>query len=174
MENGWEVQYELALILLGEGDAAGAADTISRALEEKAYSCRSRRGRALCSLTIASARARRLKEARAALREVERLPELTSTPSLQNLVVIARAELAAAEGRTRDAIGLLREAIRAWMQMEAPLAAGESRCRLAEWLAAEGENAFALLELKSAEALFEEAGAELLVKRARSLQKSLK
>jgi DNA-binding winged helix-turn-helix (wHTH) protein/tetratricopeptide (TPR) repeat protein len=173
MENGWEVQYELAVIMLAEGDAAGAADAIGRAIRENAYSCRSRRGRALCSLAVAASRAGRLKEAREALSEVERLPELIATPALQNHVVIARAELAAAEGRRREAIGLMREAVRNWMFMEAPLAAGEVRCRLAEWLSAEGEAEFARLELKAAEALFDEAGADLQVKNVRARLKSV-
>lgn len=66
----------------------------------------------------------------------------------------------------------MREAIRNWMLMEAPLVAGESRCRLAEWLSAEGEAEFARLELKAAEVLSEEAGAELLVKKVRALSKA--
>lgn len=158
MEAGWEVQLELALIQLGEGHPGPAADALSRALAENAYSCRSRHGRALCALVVAASRAGRLKEARAALKDVEAAPELTSTPGLQNDLRTARAELAAAEGNRREAIRLLREAVRAALGMEAPLVAAHARSRLAALLLEEGDREFARLELKAAEALYAEAG----------------
>lgn len=161
MEIGWEVQLELALVQLGEGNFAASADTLARALTENAYSCRSRRGRALCALVLAASRAGRLDEARQALKEIDAAPELTSTPGLQNYALTARAELAAAEGNCREAIRLLREAVRAALAMEAPLAAAQSRRRLASLLAEEGDLEFARLELKAAEALLTEAGPSL-------------
>lgn len=173
-EFGWEVQFELSLHMLESEDFAGAAETLSRALAENTFSCRSRRGRALCSLIVAASRAGRKAEARRALTDLERVPELTSTPGLQTLALAARAELAAAEGRVRDAISKLREAIRAWVQMDATLATGRGRCRLAELLAAEGDHEFARLELKAAETLFEEAGAGPLAKKVRAMQKGLR
>jgi DNA-binding winged helix-turn-helix (wHTH) protein len=173
-EFGWEVQFELALHMLESGDFAAAAATFSTALSENTFSCRSRRGRALCSLIIAASRAGRKSEARQALAELERVPELTSTPGLQTLALAARAEFAAVEGHASEAISLLREAIRAWVQMEATLATGRGRWRLAELLAAQGDHEFARLELKAAEALFEESGADPLVKKVRAMQKSLR
>jgi DNA-binding winged helix-turn-helix (wHTH) protein len=173
MEVGWEVQFELGLLMIEKGDFAEAADTLSSALEENTFSCRSRRGRALCSLIIAASRAGRKSMARRALADLERVPELTSTPGLQALVHTARAELAAAEGRPSEAISQLREAIRASVQMEATLATGRARCRLAELLEAQGDHEFARMELKAAEALFEEAGAEILTKKARAQRADL-
>lgn len=173
MEFGWEVQYELGLILLEQDKPGDAADAIGRALAENAYSCCSRRGRALASLTVAAARAGRLEDARKALAEAEAKPELISTAALQNQIAVARAEIAAAEDRKRDAIGLLREAIRRWMQMEALLAAGRTRCRLAELLSEEGDIEFARMEYKAAEALFADAGAEPLLKKVRQKVKKL-
>lgn len=161
MEIGWEVQLELALVQLGEGKFAAAAETLTCALTENAYSCRSRRGRALCALAIAASRAGRLQEAKRALAEVDHVPDLISTPGLQNYALTARAEIAAAEGNRREAVRLLREAIRAALAMQAPLAAAQSRRRLAALLVEEGDLEFARLELKAAEALLTEAGPSL-------------
>jgi DNA-binding winged helix-turn-helix (wHTH) protein len=157
MAAGWEVQLELALVQLGEGHADAAANTLTQALTENTYSCRSRRGRALCALIVAASRAGRLAEARKTLAEIERAPELTSTPGLQVHSTAARAELAAAESRHGEAIRLLREAVRAALAMEALLAAGQLRCRLATLLSGEGDWEFARLEWQAAETLLAEA-----------------
>lgn len=161
LEAGWPTQLEVGLVHIAEGNPAAAVDTISRGLAENAYSCIIRRGRALCALIIAASRAGNLDEARAAFAEVQKHPDLTSTPGLQNTVLTARAELAVAEGNRPEAIRLLREAIRTAMAMEATLAAAHSRCRLATLLAENGDHEFARLELQAAETLYEEAPAHL-------------
>jgi len=171
LEAGWPAQLELGLVHLGEGNPAAAADMISRGLAENDYSCIIRRGRALCAIISAASRAGRIDEARVALAEIRKHPDLTSTPGLQNTLLAARAELSAAEGDRHEAIRLLREAVRTAMAMEATHAAAQSRCRLATFLAEEGNHEFARLELQAAEALYEEAPAHL--KRVRAELKKL-
>lgn len=171
LEAGWPTQLEIGLVHLGEGKPDAALDVITRGLAENDYSCIIRRGRALCALVTAAARSGRLDEARAALAEIRNHPDLTSTPGLQNMVLTARAELAAAEGDRREAIRLLREAVRTAMAMEATLTAAHSRCRLAALLIENGDKEFARLELQAAETLYEEAPAHL--KRVRAELKKL-
>ena len=164
-ELGWESQFELALLRQAEGDADGAAALLARTIAENAWSGRSKRGRALAHYAIAAATAGRIEDSRAALAELEREPELVSTAALQALVTQARGELAAAEGRGGEAMKLLRSALRAWIELEAPLVAAQTRCRLAALLAAEGDRESSAVEMTAAMSAFRRAGAEALAAR---------
>jgi DNA-binding winged helix-turn-helix (wHTH) protein len=173
-ELGWETQFDLALLRFAEGDAGGAANLLARTLAENAWSGRSRRGRALAHYCITAATAGRIDEARAALAQLDQEPDLVSTHALQALALQARGELAAAEGRQPEAITLLRNALRAWLEVEAPLAAAHTRCRLATLLAAEGDQESSTLEMAAAVAAFRRAGAHGLLARCEKLHASLK
>jgi DNA-binding winged helix-turn-helix (wHTH) protein len=162
-ELGWESQFELALLRFAEGDADGAAGLLARTLAENAWSVRSKRGQALAHYGITAAAAGRTGEARAALAELEGEPSLASTAALQALATQARGELAAAEGRPAEAITLLRSSLRAWLELEAPLAAAQTRRRLAALLTAEGDRESAALETAAALAVFRRAGADGLL-----------
>jgi tetratricopeptide (TPR) repeat protein len=170
---GWEAQFGFALVLLGEGNASAAARLLDRTLAGNAWSSRSRRGQALAYFAIASAMAGGVDDAQRALAEIESHPELASTPALQAQVAQARAELHAAAGCTAQAIVQLRSAIRSWQELSAPLAAAQACCRLAEWLAADGDPESAALELTAAVATFRTAGAKGLLTRCEKLHRAL-
>lgn len=156
---GWDALFEIALLRMEEGDPAAAAKSIGSLIAANAWSCRSKPGRAWTHYCIAAARAGDLSTARAALAKVRDAPELVSTPGLQALTTTAHAELRVAEGDTPGGISLLRSALAAWLEMDAPLAAAHAHCRLARLLLAEGEMAFAELEFKVATMTFDRTGA---------------
>jgi tetratricopeptide (TPR) repeat protein len=170
---GWESQFGFALVLLAEGKASAAARLLDRTLASNAWSSRSRRGQALAYFAIASAKAGRIDDAQRALAEIESNPELASTPALQAQLAWTRAELHAAAGRGAHAIVQLRSAILSWQELSAPLAAAQARCRLAEWLAADGDPDSAALELTAAVATFRAAGAEQLRTSCEKLRRAL-
>ncbi|MDD5200189.1 MAG: winged helix-turn-helix domain-containing protein [Terrimicrobiaceae bacterium] len=159
-ELGWDTEFEMASLHLAEGDARAAARLLARAIADNAWSCRSKRGRALAHYCIAAAESGDVAEARAALDGIERDPEVASTPALEALVTCARGELAAAEGRGPEAIAHLRSAVRAWLAIEAPLAAAQNRCRLAHFLTAENDHESARIERAAAALAFQQAGAD--------------
>lgn len=170
-ELGWESRFGLALVHHAEGNAAAAVKLLGRALAENAWSCRSKRGQALAWQAIIAAHAARLEEATAALSNLEREPDLVSTPALQALFARARGEVAAAEGRRAEAIGHLRDSLRRWRQIEAPVAAAQVRCRLADLLDEEGDAETATLERTAAFNAFEQAGALAMIKACRNLSR---
>lgn len=173
-ELGWECQLELALVRHASGDAEGAANLLARAIADNAWSCRAKRGRALAHLGMASAEAVRLAEARQALDDLARDPELTGTPALQALAQRAQGELAAAEGRKTAATTLLRSALRGWHALDAPLPAAHTRCQLAVLLASMADLESAEIELKAAEAAFRQARATGWVKHCQHLRRRLR
>jgi DNA-binding winged helix-turn-helix (wHTH) protein len=170
---GWETQFGFALVLLAEGDSSAAARLLGRTLEGNAWSSRSRRGQALAQFAIASAVAGRVEDAQRALAEIESNPDLAATPALQAQLAHARAELHAAAGRPTQAIVQLRSAIRSWQELSAPLPTAQARCRLAEWLAADGDPESAALELTAALVTFQAAGANRLLTRCENLRRAL-
>ncbi len=174
MEVGWDTRLEIALVALEEGDAANAAGLLARAIEKKALSCLVRRGRALVALATAAARAGRISKAQAALRQIDRTPELASTPGLTGLWISARAEIAAARRDLPTAVRLQREAVQTFRQVDAHLAAAHARVRLGEFLVRQGEAEIAGVEFASAEATFAEARATAHASRTRVLRKKLK
>lgn len=170
-ELGWESRFGLALVHHAEGNAAAAAKLLGRALADNSWSCRSKRGQALAWHIIISAAAARVDEARAALNELEREPDLVSTPALQALLERARGELAAGEGRRPEAITHLRSALRQWQEIQAPVAAAQVRCRLADLLDEEGDTETAGLERTAAFTAFEQAGARALIRACKNLSR---
>jgi ATP/maltotriose-dependent transcriptional regulator MalT len=162
-ELGWESQFGLALVRFAEGNAAAAARLLARTLADNFWSCRTKRGQALAHYVIIALAAGEREAAAAALAELDREPDLASTPALQALLARARAEFAAAEGRTVDAITLLRSAIRTFQAMDARLQVATVRCRLAALLEREGDPEAAQLERTAARKVFHQAGAEGLL-----------
>jgi DNA-binding winged helix-turn-helix (wHTH) protein len=158
-ELGWESRLGLALVHFAEGNAAAAAKLLGRTLADDGWSCRSKRGQALAWHAIISAHAGKLGEARAALHTLKSEPEAVSTPALQALVARARGEVAAAAGRRTEAIGCLRDSLRQWQRLHAPVPAAQVRCRIADLLDAEGDAETAALERTAAFTAFEQAGA---------------
>lgn len=171
---GFDAQFEIVLLRLLDGDAESAADPMRRLIEGQAWSCRTRPGQAWAQYAIAAAQAGDTVAARDALGKLASQPELVSTPALQALVITARAELELAEGRVPSAILLLRSALAACAGMNAPLAVGHARCRLARVLLAAREESLATQEFEAAKAAFRAAGAEHARRRCNRLFREAK
>ncbi len=171
-ELGWESQFGLAMVRHASGDTEGAATLLARLLAEGGWSARARRGQVLGHYAIIAASAGRLEEARRALGELDRHPHLAATPALQALTDRARGEVAAAESDHAEALRHFRNALRGWIAVEAPLAAAQTRCRLADTLRILGDNESATLEFDAAVAAFQAAGADGLLQHCSRLRQA--
>jgi tetratricopeptide (TPR) repeat protein len=172
-ELGWDAHFHFALLRFAEGDAAAAERLLAHAIASEMWSCRVQRGRALLQYIIVAALAGHREKAHRALQALEARPELVSTSAMQALLARARAEVAVLHGETGDAIGLLRTSVHEFHVMNAPLAAAQSRCRLAAVLAAAGDRESAAMELVAAVSAFEHAGAHGLLQHCHQLQSAL-
>lgn len=159
-ELGWDSAFGLALVRYYAGDAPGALRQLAQCIDEDEFSCRMRPGASLAHLCMVAASAGDLPRARAALDRLDARPDLTSTPTLTALVLRARGELLAAEGELDAAIRQLRQAARACLEMNAPLACAEARRSLSRVLLAAGDPDGADVELGAAISLFRRAGAD--------------
>lgn len=162
-ELGWEAGFGLAMVRHAAGDLAGAVTLLGRLLAENAWSARSRRGHALAQYAIIAAEAGRIDEARSALDELERKPDLAHSPALKALAERARAEVKAATGDPAGGLAHLRAALRHWVALEAPLSVAQTRCRMSRLLQEMGDSESAALELEAAVSAFEASGADGLL-----------
>jgi DNA-binding winged helix-turn-helix (wHTH) protein len=162
---GWDTQFEMAVLRLHEGDAIGAAETLGKLIAGEAWSCQSKLGRALTSWSIAASQAGDVEAARIGLDRLDGDPDLVSTPALQAMQVIARAELAVAEDRAPEGLALMRRAISAFSEIGAVLEVAHGRCRLANLLETQGEGELARVELAAAHQALLRAGAGLAAER---------
>ncbi|HUG12834.1 MAG TPA: hypothetical protein VMM36_17590 [Opitutaceae bacterium] len=172
-ELGWECLVDLALLHLAQDEAEAAHRLLDRALADNCFSSRSRRGQAMLHLIMAASRCGRVDDARRVLAELEGKPDLVSTSALQALFAQARAELAAAEGDTMQAIAAFRQSVRSWQAIDAPLAAAQARCRLACILGKEGDLEAAERELGAAGAVFTQSSAMGLLRQCDKLRMKL-
>ncbi len=171
---GIESGFEVALLKLLDGDASGAAIEMRRLIDAELWSCQTKRGQAWAQYAIASAQAGDPASARFALEKLADDPELVSTPALQLLVLTARAELELAEGRMAAAVSLFRSALASCLELDAPLPAAHTRCRLARVLTGMNQDSLAKSELKAAKDGFRKAGAPMAIERCERLFRKAK
>ncbi len=171
---GFESGFEIALLVLLDGDAAHAAAELRRLIDAELWSCQTKRGQVWAQYAIASAQAGDVDSARFAMEKMETEPELVSTPALRFLVITARAELELAVGRPASAVSLFRSALAAGMELDAPLAAAQIRCRLARVLMGMNEDVLAKSEFNAAKDSFRKASAPLASKRCERLFREAK
>jgi DNA-binding winged helix-turn-helix (wHTH) protein len=172
-ELGWDPQPGLALLHLTQGRPAAAVRGLERSLQDQRWVNGQRRGLLLAHLAIAAAYAGDADRARRVLLELEAQPELCASPALAATRARARAEVALAEERRDEAITGLREGLRQWQEIGAPLNSAALRLRLAELLVADGDLEGADLEVGAAEAAFRQAGATPALQRCATLRRSL-
>ena len=173
-ELGWDSTFGLALVRYHEGDVAGGLRQLAQCMHDEGYSCRIRPGASLAHLAMVAAAAGDLDRARAALDQLSRHPDLTSTPALGALVARARGELAAAEGDRQEAVRQLRAAARSNHASSTPLASAEVRRSLARVLLEDRDFDAAEVELTAALSLFRRAGADGQVSRCEALGRELR
>ncbi|RYZ05627.1 MAG: hypothetical protein EOO73_19240 [Myxococcales bacterium] len=157
---GWNPQPGLALLLAARGDAEGAIKQLERALAQPTWTDGQRRGSMLAVLARVCALHGRPERARAALAELDSLPELLTGQSSVAERARARAELAWAVGDLTAAESAFRESLELWLQIQAALHAADVRLRLGELLLQVGDPTSAELELSAAATDFERVRAE--------------
>lgn len=172
-ELGWDPQPGLAMLQAERGNREAAIRALLRSLEDSNWALQQRRGLLLAVLVIIAAQNGQLDRAREAMEELHRRPELWASDFHGGAVSCARAELAALEGRTGEAVTAMREAIRSWQAARAGLRQANCRFRLAQLLADEGDAAGARLELDAAEAAFHALQAPAHVKACARFREAL-
>jgi DNA-binding winged helix-turn-helix (wHTH) protein/ATP/maltotriose-dependent transcriptional regulator MalT len=156
---GWDPCPGWADLLIERGDAAEAARALERAVEDPSWPCRQRRRLLLAALARAWALAGDPAKAHEALTRADTIEDGEITPAQHAALERARGEVAAAEGRTDEAIRTLRAALRSWRELGTPMETAALHERIAELLHAAGDSVSATLEIEAAEALWRKAGA---------------
>lgn len=172
-ELGWDPQPGHALVLAQRGEFESATRYLKGSLEDPGWSNREQRGRLLAHLAIIAARAGKLDEAAAALRELGQSSKKKPTPESEALKHQATGELLSARGEMESAVPALRRAIRCWTDVGAPLRVAEIRLRLAKCLAAVGDRAAAEIELGAVTTTYAERNLPALLERCEAIRRSL-
>jgi DNA-binding NarL/FixJ family response regulator len=154
---GYEPQPGLARLRLEQGNAAAAVATIRRALGET--SRRLERVPLLPAAVEILVAADALDDAADACRELHEIAETQQSEAIGAMAARARGEVALARGDARVALVLLRDAARAWQQLDAPYEAARARALVGQACRALGDEDTAVLELEAARDAFVHLGA---------------
>lgn len=156
---GRDPQPGRALLLLQDGDAAGAAASVRSALAAVGDDPLRRVPICAAAVEIALA-AGRLEDAAAAESELAATAARYATSGLAATAATARGAVLLAEGRAADALPVLRDACRRWHELGAGYDAAGTCLRLVEAYRALGDEASAAAEEAQARATFERLGAD--------------
>ena len=155
---GWEPQPGLALLRLAQGDGAAAATAIRpgpgrdpRASAARRRSCRPTSRSCSRWTTVAAARS--------ACRELERDGGGYGSGMLAATVAHAAGAVALAEGDGWAALVALRQAARAWQELDVPYEAARVRVLIGLACRGLGDEETAVLELQAARLVFAQLGA---------------
>ena len=170
---GWNPQPGHSLLLAARGEPEAAIKQLERALSQPSWTDGQRRGSILAVLARIAATSGHIERARAALKELANLPELTASRANAAELSRAEGELLWAESQHSEAEASLRASVAHWLEMSAPLHAADVRLRLSELLLQTGDTTAAELELSSAERAFEHAGALPLLEKCRAARARL-
>jgi DNA-binding NarL/FixJ family response regulator len=166
-QRGYEPQPGLALLRLMEGKRDVAAAAMRRVLDEASQS--RHRAALLPAYVEIMLAAGEVEEARGACHELETISAAHPSDMLRALSAQARGALALADGDPHAALAALREAWRAWQELEAPYEAARVRVLVALACRAAADDDTAAWELEAARAAFDQLGAAPDVARVDSL-----
>jgi DNA-binding NarL/FixJ family response regulator len=155
---GFEPQPGLALLRLGQGDVAAAAAAIRRVVDETEQP--QRRAEVLPAYVEIMLAAGSLEAARDASSELDALSDTDPSDLLKALAAHAAGAVALGEGDDRTASVLLRRALVAWQDLEAPYEAARTRALLATACRRLGDEDAAAFELEAARTALDELGAD--------------
>jgi DNA-binding winged helix-turn-helix (wHTH) protein len=172
-QHGWDPYPGYALLLHQRGRSDEAIKELQRAAAMANWAAAERKARYLAHAAQIAALAGRLDEARALLETLDQAPEQWESGAVAGQVHRARAELLWATGRHEEAIRLFRRAADILNQRRAIMDSALARIRLAETLAVLGEACSFEMELRSAEAAFEAAGATGYLAQCRVLRSTV-
>jgi DNA-binding CsgD family transcriptional regulator len=154
---GYEPQPGLALLRLVEGNGVAAAAAIRRLAAET--SDPSRRAGLLPAEVHIMLEVGDVAAAREACEQLEQLGERWTGTMIGATVAHARGAIALAEGRAEPALVALREATRAWRELDAPYEAARAQVLVGTACRALGDDDGAALELDAARDVFTRLGA---------------
>ena len=154
---GLEPQPGWALVRLAQGNSAAAAAAIRRALGETS----DRLGRAgllpaAVEIMLATGE---VDEARSACRELEAIAADYESEMLRALHAQARGAVDLVAGDAAAALVSLRQASKAWQELEAPYEAARARVQVGQACRVLGDEDAFVLELEAARSVFQELGA---------------
>jgi len=167
---GWNPQPGLGLLLAERGEQQSAIKQLERALAQPTWSDGQRRGVTLAVLARIAATDGQLERAATAIQELDAAPERTESSLCAAELSHARAELAWAQKELSRAEQHLRDSVKLWLEVGAPVHAARLRLRLCELLLEAGDPTAADLELGAAEVAFEHVKAEALLSRCHTLR----
>lgn len=155
--HGREPQPGLALLRLAQGDRSTALSSVQRVLDgTKDMLTRARYLPACIEISLAAGE---LPRAQSALSELERVAESFDTQVLRAMTADCRGAVRLAEGDAGAALEPLRQALRAWLAIDAPYLAARTRVLLASACQALRDQDGVRLELAAARETFERLGA---------------
>jgi DNA-binding NarL/FixJ family response regulator len=155
---GREPQPGLALLRLAQGNEGVAAAAIRRTLSETIMPLkRAALLPAFVEIMLASAE---VEHARSACRELDEIAASQESDALAAMSAHARGAVALVEGDAETALGALRDAWRAWEELEAPYEAARTRVLVALACRALGDDDTAALELEAARDVLAQLGAQ--------------
>jgi DNA-binding CsgD family transcriptional regulator len=155
---GCEPQPGLALLRLARGNGEAAAATIRRLVGET--SDPSRRAGLLPAEVEIMLEVGDVPAARSACEQLERLGQGWTGTMIGATVAYARGAVALADGSPKQALVALREAIRAWRELEAPYEAARAQVLVGVACRALGDDEAAALEFDGAREVFAQLGAK--------------
>jgi tetratricopeptide (TPR) repeat protein len=156
-EHGFTPLPGMAALRLAEGNADAAEQLLLTAIVDNPQPLD--RAKYLPVLIDAELQLGNLRETRTFLTELEETAELCHSAAMRAEAADRRAALAMLEGHQREAIRVLRSAVKEWTVLQMPYEAAQSRLRLGEALAGSGNEAAASMEIESASATLERLGA---------------
>jgi tetratricopeptide (TPR) repeat protein len=148
----------LAMLRLAQGQAQSAKALIDRALADPSLS-KLQRARLLPALSEVALGVGVVDEAREAAAELESVATAYGAPTLSAHASLALGAVELAEGKTREAVGHLRQAWRLFKESDLPYETARARVLLAKAYHASGNREDAALELRAAASSFERLGA---------------
>ncbi len=155
---GRDPQPGRALLRLRDGDAAGAATSVRAALTAVGPDPLRRASLCAAAVDIALA-AGRLDDAAVAAAELAETASVYATSGLQAMAAAACGAVLLAEDRPEEALPVLRDACRRYLDLGAPYDVAGTSVRLADAYRALGDGASAAAEVARAEATYQRLGA---------------
>jgi len=159
-ENAAPPQPAAALLLLAQGDPAGAAASIGAALAEAGWNNLARARLLPAQVEIALADDD-LATARSGVTELAALADAFATPAIRASADTAQGAVLLADGDAAGAIECLRRGADLWRDANAPYERARARELLGRALHTRGERSRAQGELEAARSAFESLGARL-------------
>jgi hypothetical protein len=159
-ELGASAQPGMALVQLARGEAGAAAASIEDALENPMLDSLARAPVLLARVEVELAMGN-VESQRDVARELEETAQSFGTPALAAGAAYAKGAAELMGGGALEAIRLLAQAQRLWLDAEAPYEAARTRELLAQAQLAAGKGESGRLELRATRAAFERLGAPL-------------